>query len=449
MIARHADVSKGVTGGATLPYHRELVSSDSLPRGRLSRLRQMAQVGLRTGMSFVGASDGSKAAVYAAEVLGNLRGLATKVGQMVSYVDGMIPEAHRETFERSLSRLRDATPSSPPEAVRATLEAEWKQPITDAVASFDEAPFASASIGQVHRGRLHDGRDVAIKVQHTGIAEAIESDLANASVLETMVGVAGGSKLESKRIFEEVKTRLREELDYALEAERQTRFAALHAHDPEIVIPAIVPHLSTRRVLVSELHRGDTLENVATRPLEERRAYAETLWRFVFRGNLVGGMFNADPHPGNYLFADEKRIVFLDFGCVEMIPPARLAYARALHRAAIRRDASAFEDNARRVLGTKPGPYEDFALRYSRRCFEPLFGSPFRIDRAYVTELVQGIKEMKSIAFRKDAAFTALPKGMVFMNRLQFGFYSVLARLDVEVDYAALETRFLSDAGLL
>lgn len=425
-----------------------MVSADSLPRGRLFRFRQLAQVGIRTGLGLLGNSDASKSAAYAADVLGNLRGLAAKVGQMLSYVDGMVPEPHREVFEQSLTKLRENTPTSSFDSVRTILERSWGRPISSAVAEFDEIPFASASIGQVHRGRLHDGREVAIKVQHAGIAEAMEDDLRNIGLFEGMVNLAGGAKLDSKRVFAEVKTRLREELDYQLEATRQTAFARIHEHDPRITVPKVVSELSSKEVLVSELHRGATLEVACQRSPEERRAFAETLWTFVFRGNLVGGMFNADPHPGNYLFGEDGHIVFLDFGCVEPLTEVRVTRARAMHLAAIRGDDAQFVAHARELLGTQPGPYEEFVLDYTRKCFEPLFGSPFLISRSYVAGLVKGIKEMKALTFQKDARLSPLPKGMVFMNRLQFGFYSVLARLDTEVDYAGIETRFLKEAGV-
>src|SRR4030095_12108655 len=106
----------------------------------------------------------------------------------------------------------------------------------------------------------------------------------------------------------------REELDFELEAERQEKFRELHAGDPDIAIPKVVRERSTRRVLTSEMAHGRTLEDAARDAPERRRGYAEVLWRFVFRGNLVGSMFNADPHPGNYLFGAGRRIVFLDFG---------------------------------------------------------------------------------------------------------------------------------------
>jgi predicted unusual protein kinase regulating ubiquinone biosynthesis (AarF/ABC1/UbiB family) len=352
-------------------------------------------------------------------------------------------------YEKALGALRSAAPRSSPEAIRALVEAELGAPIEQLFAAWDDEPFASASIGQVHRARLADGEAVAVKVQHPGIELAIESDLSNVGLLENFVGMLGPRSLNSAAVLEEVKTRFREELDYRLEAERQEQFRRLHAGDAKISIPRVVRERSARRVLTMELVHGTTLEEAALASPELRTRYAETLWRFVFRGNLVGGMFNADPHPGNYLFQPDGGVIFLDFGCIQPIAGQRLEAARALHRAALTRDEAAFKRAAALILESKGGSYEEAATAYSRRCFTPVFESPFHITSEFATSLVREIGAVKSQLWAKDRSFVQLPAGMLFMNRLQFGFYSVLARLDVPVDYAEVERRFLREAGLL
>ncbi|HEY3494319.1 MAG TPA: AarF/ABC1/UbiB kinase family protein [Polyangiaceae bacterium] len=421
----------------------------SIPTGRIGRVVRLAGVGARAGAGFLLSKSGTNAAEYAADVLGTLRGLAAKVGQTLSYVDGIVPEAQREIYEKALGKLRDSTPRSAPEAIRRLIEEELGAPVARLFSEFDDQPFASASIGQVHRATLPDGRVVAVKVQHPGIDSAVESDLENASVMEGLVSTLGPKGMNAKAAYAEVAARFREELDYGLEAERQRQFSALHAGDPSISIPAVVASHSSRRVLATELVKGMTFEEAVAASEPERRAWAETLWRFVFKGNLVGGMFNADPHPGNYLFGPNGHITFLDFGCVQPIEAERLPAARAMHRAALARDEAAFADHAARLLGTRGGEYGTRAVAYSRRCFDPMFGSPFHITRAYTTSLVEDMKSLKRLFWAKDGSFVMLPPAMLFLNRLQFGFYSVLARLDVRVDYAGVERDFLSAAGLL
>lgn len=422
---------------------------NDLPTGRLGRFVKLAGVGARASVDMLVSRGSEKVAERAAEVLGNMRGLAAKLGQTVSYVDGFVPETHRAVYEKALGALRSAAPRSSPQAIRALVEAELGAPLEQLFAAWDDEPFASASIGQVHRARLADGEAVAVKVQHPGIELAIESDLSNVGLLENFVGALGPRSLNSAAVLEEVKTRFREELDYRLEAERQEQFRRLHASDAKISIPRVVRERSARRVLTMELVQGTTLEEAALASPELRTRYAETLWRFVFRGNLVGGMFNADPHPGNYLFQPDGGVTFLDFGCIQPIVGHRLEAARALHRAALSRDEAAFKRAAALILESKGGSYEDAATAYSRRCFTPVFDSPFHITSEFATSLVREIGAVKSQLWAKDRSFVQLPAGMLFMNRLQFGFYSVLARLDVPVDYAEVERRFLREAGVL
>jgi predicted unusual protein kinase regulating ubiquinone biosynthesis (AarF/ABC1/UbiB family) len=417
------------------------------PGGRLGRLTRLAQFGARTGASFLFSRDGKGAADQAAEVLGSLRGLAAKVGQMASYVDGMVPDEHRDAYEKAMTGMRAAAPASSPQAIKRVVELELGKPIGELFASFDEAPLASASIGQVHRATLPDGREVAVKVQHPGIERAIESDLKNGSVLEGMLSMLGPRALNTKQMYEEVAERFREELDYQLEAERQQMFRRIHAGDPAIRIPQVIAERSSKRVLTTELVAGKSLDEAAQEDEALRAKYCEVLWRFVYKGNLVAGMFNADPHPGNYYFHDDGTITFLDFGCVQPIHEPRLAEARNLHAAARTHDDALFRRSTVAILHTRGGAYEEAALAYVRLCFAPLLDSPYRITREYATQVVRGIYAMKQHVLRGDGSFVGLPAGMVFMNRLQFGFYSVLARLDAEVDYAAVEERFLRDAG--
>jgi predicted unusual protein kinase regulating ubiquinone biosynthesis (AarF/ABC1/UbiB family) len=427
----------------------KMASQRKLPEGRLSRLALLASVGAKTGISLLTKSGSEAAAERTAEVLGRMRGLAAKVGQIASYVDGIIPEANREVYEKALAGLRDSAMTSSFAEMKSSIESELGQPLEDLYETFEEQPFASASIGQVHRATLKGGREVAVKVQHPGIQRAVESDLKSAGMLEPLAAMAAGRKVDSKAVFEEMATRLREELDYALEAKRQQRFREIHAGDEKIRVPEVIVSHSSARVLTSELVKGASLDEIAMRSEEERRAFAETMWRFVFKGNLVGGIFNADPHPGNYLFAEDGVVTFLDFGCCEPIEGERQKGARGLHQAALDRDEAVFAKYAKLLLQTRGGEWEKLAVAYSRLCFQPLFASPFHITRPYAASLVHELKSMGKRARKlPKGEFVPVPKGMVFMNRLQFGFYSVLAKLDVEVDYAEIERRFLREAGV-
>jgi predicted unusual protein kinase regulating ubiquinone biosynthesis (AarF/ABC1/UbiB family) len=388
--------------------------------------------------------DGSSTAHRAAEVLGTLRGLAAKMGQMASYVDGLVPEHHQDAFQASMKMLRAAAPKSKPHEIRAVVEEDLGAPMDRLFVEWDDEPIASASIGQVHRARTHDGLEVAVKVQHPGIAAAVESDLANASILEALGGAVGMRRFDTKAMLEVVRKRFREELDYELEADNIRYFTKVHEGCPEVRIPRLVADRSGKRVLTTELVRGATFEEACAAAEAERAEWARTMWRFVFRGNLVGGRFNADPHPGNYLFHDGGAVTFLDYGCVHPIEQPWLDRARRIHWAALDRDFPRFKKCVSHMLEAKPGKLEDLAIAYTRRCFEPIFDSPYRVTKDYAAALLTEMKDMaKAARSVAESEFFTMPPDMLFINRLQFGFYSVLARLDVEVDYASIERSFL------
>ncbi len=419
-----------------------------IPDGRLARIARLASVGARAGAGALLDGSGASTAKHAAEVLGTMRGLAAKVGQMASYVDGVVPEGQRAAYEASMKALLAAAPRSSAAQIRASVEEELRAPIDRLFARWDDQPLASASIGQVHVATLPDGREVAVKVQHPGVARAVESDLANAGILEGLVDTLGGKRLGARQMMAVVRQRFREELDYRLEAERLLRFASLHAGDRTVRVPGLVASHSARSVLTTELARGATFGEACAAPVAERHAWAETMWRFVFKGTLVGAMLNADPHPGNYIFHPDGAVTFLDYGCVQEIEDGHRRRARQVHLAALVRDEGAFARAVAVLLSSRPGPLEKLAVAYTRRCFEPLFGSPYRVTREYAASLVGGMKEMSVVARKsRPDEFFAMPPDMVFVNRLQFGFYSVLARLDVEVDYASVERAFVGDPG--
>jgi predicted unusual protein kinase regulating ubiquinone biosynthesis (AarF/ABC1/UbiB family) len=396
----------------------------------------MASLGLRTGASFLGVGDGTRVAAEAMKTLGTMRGLATKVGQMASYVDGVVPASHREAFEAAMSTLRANAPQSSPKDVRDTILRELGHPVEALFAEWDDVPIASASIGQVHRARMHDGRDVVVKVQHPGIAEAMASDLDNLGMLEAFGAAFGGRHFKSDEYLDIVRSRFTEELDYTLEAERMDLFRRAHRGDPDIIIPAVIHELSSERVLTSELIVGMPFGDAVKASEELRRKWTITLWRFVARGLLESGLLNGDPHPGNYIFLDDGRVAFLDFGCCEVLPEHQVAAMRRVHDAAATNDEAAFRREFIQISGAKPGRLGDAVVKLARDCFEYLFSSPFRFTREYVEGLVRDAQIIGVIGATapRHEQFAGPPE-LLFIHRLQFGFSSILARLDVEVDF--------------
>lgn len=416
-----------------------------VPTGRWGRaLRMMSLRGLDRRMKL----DPENATRQLAETLGGLRGIAAKGAQLASYVDGVVPPEHRALFESELGRLREDAPQSDPRDIRRTVEAELGGPVASLFTTFEDRAFASGSLGQVHRATLADGRVVAVKVQHTDIARAVESDLRNMAFIEGLVGPAGGRRQGSDKVVALLSARFREELDYRREAEHLRFFGQLYAGDPDVRIPALVPERSAGRVLTTELVEGVTLAEACTAAPPVRRRHAEALWRFVFKSNFVARQFNADPHPGNYVFAPDGAVWFLDFGCVQPIAPALHEPMLAMHVAALEHDDEALRRAVSAFFHTQGGPTEDRMIAHSKEVFAPLLSSPYRVTHAYAAHLFHDMQALTREVFGVEGSpVAAPPPEMTLMSRQQTGFYSVLAQLDVEADYAAVSRRVLPEVG--
>ena len=206
----------------------------------------------------------------AAAVLGNLRGRAMKIGQLASFVDvEFLPPEYREIYQERLAGLRDAAPAMGWAKVRKLLESELQQPVEEVFAEISHEALAAASIGQVHRATLHDGRRVAVKIQHPEVADALAADLDVASVL-IRLGKALAPGLDPELIAGELRERVLEELDFELEAQNQRTFARAYRGHPFIYVPEVVTALSRRRVMVCEWVDGIRFDDVLKLEPDER-----------------------------------------------------------------------------------------------------------------------------------------------------------------------------------
>lgn len=311
----------------------------ALATGRLSRMAGMA----RAGASMIRGTlsrDAIAPIERAAETLGELRGLATKAGQMAGIWSAMLPPAERARAEPILARLRAATATSSPDAIVAIIERELGAPVDALFARFDRSPFASASLGQVHGAMLPEalgGGEVAVKVQHPGIEEALRADLDNAARIG---GVAAVLAVPSAGdMVAEVRARIEEELDYAAEARWQARFAEIVAGDPQLRVPRVIAARSSRRVLTTERVNGHTAAVAATRL--QARSQALAVRRFVRTAWLEHGLLFADPHAGNWIFHDDGAVTVLDFGSVlTWSEPERALWRGAIEGDEVTRRAS-------------------------------------------------------------------------------------------------------------
>jgi predicted unusual protein kinase regulating ubiquinone biosynthesis (AarF/ABC1/UbiB family) len=313
------------------------MAKDRIPTSRISRTARVSslaagqaarQLGTRA-TNLARSEDGKSAALErrhleAAEqivtALGTMKGAAMKLGQVMSFLDvGLVPEEHREEFQRKLGALRDAAPKVRFSDMRKVIESELEAPLNTNFAEFDQEPIAAASIGQVYRARLHDGRLVAVKVQYPGVAAAVRADMQNLGmILRLMKRIAPG--LDVKATAEEIRSRIGDELDYELEASNQRALARIFRGHPFIVVPEVITRLSREKVVVSEFVRGRGFEELKQLPEAERDRAGEIIFRFYFGCMYRHHQFSGDPHPGNSMLLDDGRMAFLDFGLFKRIP---------------------------------------------------------------------------------------------------------------------------------
>jgi predicted unusual protein kinase regulating ubiquinone biosynthesis (AarF/ABC1/UbiB family) len=295
-----------------------------------------------------------EAAEQIVAALGTMKGAAMKVGQVMSFLDvGLVPEEYREEFQRKLGALRDAAPTVTFKDMRKVIEAELDEPIKDEFDEFDEDPIAAASIGQVYRARLTDGRQVAVKVQYPGVAAAVRADMQNLGlILRVAKRIAPGMDVQA--IGNEIRERIHEELDYELEAQNQRRLSRVFRGHPFIFIPDVITSLSRERILVTEYVEGAGFEELKGYPQDQRDRLGEILFRFYFGCLYRHHQFSGDPHPGNSLMMEDGRVAFFDFGLFKRMPPGTVELEIEVARAIIEGDT----DTIMR-LGTETGFFPD------------------------------------------------------------------------------------------
>jgi predicted unusual protein kinase regulating ubiquinone biosynthesis (AarF/ABC1/UbiB family) len=249
-----------------------------------------------------------------ARELGNMKGVIMKAGQMLSFIIDGLPEA----AQQSLASLQGDVPPMSPAAAAGVVREELGRDPHELFLDWSELPVAAASIGQVHRAVLRDGRVVAVKVQYPGIDKAMGSDLANAELLYAMFSAVALKSLDVKALVEELRVRMLDELDYRLEAGCQADFAARYRDHPFVHVPDVIAEYSTKRVLTSDWVDGMTWsEFLATADEPMRQRVAEVMFRFTQGAIHRAHVFNGDPHPGNYRFHRDGSVTFLDFGLVK------------------------------------------------------------------------------------------------------------------------------------
>jgi predicted unusual protein kinase regulating ubiquinone biosynthesis (AarF/ABC1/UbiB family) len=397
--------------------------------------------------------NAKKTAQAMLKTLGEMKGLPLKLGQMASYIDGLAPPGYEERFQRVLARLQQRAPPLSPEAAMRVVREDLGANPRDVFAEWEDEPFAAASIGQVHRAVTRGGQRVAVKVQYPGIDKAIENDLKSLSLLETMIAPIG-RRYQSKETLDEIKSVFLAEVDYRREAEATDAFRRVHEGDADIVVPAVVHSLSTKRVLTLSLMGGvDYATFCRDAPQRDRDAAGETLARFMFRALWRHGLLYADPHPGNYRFLGGGRVAFLDFGCHKYIQAPLIEGMKRYVVALQRGDLEGFYRACVEVLGYDPADAESWGLytEYTKYVLRPLvLDQRFMYTKDYARECVAFlVRGGRKIVFRPDDTLPNLPAPIrmptdfTFVNRLQWGYGSVLGGLRAEANWRRIVEPFL------
>ena len=339
-----------------------VAEENKIPKGRVRRSAKLGSIVGVQGARYAGtkatnvarSDEGSKekleqrhleTAMKMVGALGQMKGAAMKLGQFASFIDTeFLPPEYAEIYQEQLAKLRTDAPAMPWEKVVKVLEEEYEgEPLSEMFAEFEEEAFAAASIGQVHRAELLDGRQVAVKIQYPGIAEALDADLRNMGTIVRLArALAPG--LDAKAIAGEIRERMMEELDYEYEAQNQRSFARAYRDHPFIYVPEVITRLSRRRVLVTELVEGIGFEEIKQLPQEERSRFGEIVYRGSFGSIYHLQHFNADPHPGNYILMPDGRVAFLDFGMTKKLDREQIVLEQRVIDAAIRGEPEALRE---------------------------------------------------------------------------------------------------------
>ncbi|MCW8985681.1 MAG: AarF/ABC1/UbiB kinase family protein [Thermoanaerobaculales bacterium] len=384
-------------------------------------------------------------AMRIAETLGEMKGAAMKVGQMMSLHEGMLPPEVAEI----LRGLQKEAPRVPAEVMEFEIRGSLEN-FDDLFEELDFEAFAAASIGQVHRGRLRDGREVAVKIQYPLIDEIVKADLKNLkTLLRALLGLI--TDLDFEPIWTELRDRLLEELDYTHEASNIRRMAEFHAEVPEIIIPAVVEEATTRNVLTMEFVGGISPTEACSDEFDEetRNRWGIVLVEFLMRGLMEHRFLHADPNLANFAFREDGRVVVYDFGCVKEVPEELAkGYGDLLVAAAERGGEQVSEVMRSMGMHMKGGgPLPPDAIDP----YVEIFGEILRAEPPYTFGDDEGLYSrlfdlgFSNMEYSKDMVF---PEDAIFIHRSLGGHFGNLSRLRATGPWRDLVFRYASSGGV-
>ncbi|MBM1221309.1 AarF/ABC1/UbiB kinase family protein [Ponticoccus sp. SC2-23] len=377
-----------------------------------------------------------------ADELAHMRGAAMKVGQLLSMDTGEVlpPE-----LSNILARLRDDAHFMPPAQLKKVLTAEWGADWLRRFERFDVRPIAAASIGQVHRARMRDGRDLAIKVQYPGVARSIDSDVANVGALVRLSGLLPKG-FELRPYLDEARRQLHEETDYAREGAHLADFGARLSDDPRFTLPIFHDDWSTPNILAMSYIDSDPIESAETAPPETRNRIAHDLVDLMLRELFDFGVMQSDPNFANYrIEKDSGRIVLLDFGATRPLDPGLVDLYRRLMGAGLAGDSAGLAEAATEIGFLDPDGNPDHQARI-RRMIETVFealDAPGEFDFTDTTLSRRMQSEGMALA---EAGYVPplLPMDVLYLQRKFGGIFLLGSRLGARLPLRQMLDRHLT-----
>ena len=428
---------------------RRLLAVDAkLPTSSLGRLGRTAVAGLRGARLALRRKglgqnlEDVESLVALAASVGQLKGVAMKVGQLMGYLELQLPPE----LKAALAVLQTHSPPMPFERVVEIVTAELGKEAPPLLARMSASPVAAASIGQVHRAQLPTGEDVAVKIQYPGMATAIASDFRPAALGTPFANLlAPGANVDA--VVGAARNALIDECDYEREARYQERFARIYAEHATLAVPRVHPLYCSRRVLTTTWIEGLRFDDFLTSnpPQSERDRLGEALFEFYVGTLFRQGLYNWDPHPGNYIVQRDGRIAMLDYGSTREFDRAFVRKLAALTRAAHADTQDALHSALLDLGFVQVGQTYDFET--ARKLVRSFYGPMLR-DETLAVEPGEAKPFGAVLESKRELLKLHLPGEFLFILRIRFGVMSVLAQLGARANWHRLERQFAESAFL-
>ena len=379
-----------------------------------------------------------------AKELGEMKGVLMKAGQLISFIFEALPDEAQDALATLQADAAPMAPSLAADVVRGDLGRPPEQVFLD----WTDMPVAAASIGQVHKAITSDGRDVAVKVQYPGVHEAIESDLDAAEVMYAMFSSMMLKGLDAKGLVDELRGRMREELDYRLEASNVAEFEERFAGHPWVRIPKLVPEFSSERLLTTEWIDGMTFDEFRTTASEDtKQRSAEVVWRFAQNAIHRYGIFNGDPHPGNYKFHHDGSVSFLDYGLVKRWAPNEWETLKpAMDAIIVDRDPELLVARMEHSGFLRAGHGLDPQLVYDyvSSPYTPYLSDEFTFTRDWMRDTLATIFDVQG-PHGPVIEQLNMPPSFVILDRVIWGVSAILGKLDARGPWRAMLLEYIDD----